>query len=114
MSRPTIKEMRTRDAVKLAERLTKDPTPEEITEAVKTMRKFYRFAAAYYSAFTVNNMRSTSEAEKEAADAKSERAYKRAAEALKRYNLRISCPGLYPIIEDAETRINFTYGHYYT
>ena len=112
MKNPSIKESRERDAVRLAERQNENPTPEQIEEARRTMTKYYRFVAAYQRSFYTEQSRTASEAEKAAADDKSERAHKRAAEALKNYRLRISCPGLYPIIEE-ENGINFTYGYFY-
>ena len=108
----TIKEMREKDVLRLAERQNQNPTPEAIEEARHTMRLFYRFAAAYYSSFMIDNDRRSSQAAKDAAEAKEEKAHKRAAEALAKYDLRISCPGLYPIIEETNGA-NFTYGHYY-
>ena len=112
MRQPTIKEMRTRDALRLAERLTADPTPEEIEAANKAMRKFYIFAAAYQRSFYTEQNRNASEAEKAAADDKSDKAYKRAAEALKPYKLKIALPGLFPIIEEMNGA-HWTMGHYY-
>lgn len=96
----TIAELRKKDVLKLAERLNPEPTPEEIEAAEKTMRAFYRFAAAYLRSFYTEQSRTATQAEKEAADAKSERAYKRASAALEKYNLVIALPGLYPIIDE--------------
>ena len=107
-----IKAMREKDARRLAERLTADPTLEEIEAASKAMRKFYIFAAAYQRSFYTEQSRTASEAEKAAADEKSVKAYRKAAEALKAYKLKISLPGLYPIIEETNGA-NFTYGHFY-
>lgn len=109
----TIKELREKDVLRLAERLTAEPTAEDLETARKTMRKFYRFVAAYQNSFYTEQSRTASQAMKDEADRKSENAYRRAADALKVYGLKMSLPGLYPIIEDAETRINFTYGHFY-
>lgn len=108
----TIAEMRKKDVLKLAERLNPEPTPEEIKAAEKTMRAFYRFAAAYLRSFYTEQSRTATQAEKEAADAKSERAYKRAAAALEKYNLIISLPGLYPII-DEKSGASWSMGHWY-
>lgn len=108
----TIAEMRKKDVARLAKRLNQEPTPEEIEAAAKTMRAFYRFAAAYSASFYTEQSRTATQAAKEAADAKSERAYKRAAAALAKYNLYISLPGLYPII-DEKSGANFTMGHWY-
>lgn len=107
----SIKELRERDAARLAARID-EPTPEQIKEAEHVLRLFYRFAAAYSNSFYVEQDRNASEAEKAAADEKSEKAYKRAADALKPYKLKIACPGLYPIIEEL-TGAHFTMGHYY-
>lgn len=113
----TIKQMRERDADRLAQKINPNPTPAEINRdrdaARHALRLFYRFAAAYSNSFYISQNRNASEAEKAAADEKSEKAYKRASEALKPYGVKISCPGLYPIIEN-DDRTNFTYGHYYT
>ena len=108
----TIKELRAADALKLAERLNPDPTPAEIETATKAMRAYYRFCAAYQASFYTEQSRDASEAEKAAADLKSERAYKRATDALKPYKLKIDVPGLYPIIDNLSGS-NFTYGHFY-
>jgi len=107
-----IKELRAKDARKLAEKLNNEPTPEEIETATKALRAFYRFAAAYLASFYTEQSRTASAADKVRADEKSERAYKRAAGLLKPYGVRINCPGLYPIIDNANGT-NFTYGHYY-
>lgn len=111
-----IHQLRERDADKLAQRLNPNPTPAEINKdrdaARHALRLFYRFAAAYSNSFYTSQDSNASEAEKAAADAKSEKAYKRASEALKPYGVKISCPGLYPIIEDLNG-VNFSYGHYY-
>lgn len=108
----TVKEMRQKDAARLAARLNQNPTPEQIEEATKAMRAFYRFAAAYLNSFYTEQSRTATKEAKEAADAKSERAYKRAAAALAKYDLYISLPGLYPII-DEKSGANFTMGHWY-
>lgn len=108
----TVKELRQRDALRLARRQEDEPTPEQIKEAEHVLRLFYRFAAAYSNSFYVEQNRNASEAEKAAADEKSEKAYKRASEALKPYGVKISCPGLYPILEDFNG-VNFSYGHFY-
>jgi len=60
----------------------------------------------------LDNDRRASQAARDAAEAREEQTHKRAKEALAKYNLRISCPGLYPIIDEANGA-NFTYGHYY-
>lgn len=108
----TVKALRERDARRLAERLNPAPTPEETEAARHTMRLFYRFAAAYYNAETLYNMRSATQEQKATAGAKADKAYKRAAEALKAYNLIIDIPGLYPIIDETNGA-NFTLGHWY-
>lgn len=108
----TVQQMRAKDVIKLAERISATPDQEQIDEATHTMNLFYRFAAAYQRSFYTEQSRTASQEEKDEADAKSERAYRRAAEALKNYNLKISLPGLYPIIEETNG-VNFTYGHYY-
>lgn len=108
----TIAAMRKKDVLRLAERLNPAPTPEEIKAAEKTMRAFYRFAAAYLRSFYTEQSRTATQAEKEAADAKSTSAHKRAKQALAKYNLYISLPGLYPII-DERTGANWTMGHWY-
>jgi hypothetical protein len=111
-----IKTLRERDADRLAQRLNPNPTPAEINRdrdaARHALRLFYRFAAAYNNSFYISQNSSASDAEKAAADEKSEKAYKRASEALKPYGVKISCPGLYPIMEDFNG-VNFSYGHYY-
>ena len=108
-----IKELREKDARRLAERINPDPTLEEINEARQAMRKFYFFAAAYMRSFYTEQDRNASQAEKAAADEKSERAYKRATAALKKYNLIIDIPGLYPTIDETNGA-NFTRGYFYT
>lgn len=108
----TIKELRAQDARRLAERLNQAPTAEEIETATKAIRAFYRFAAAYQASFYTEQSRTASEADKARADAKSNRAYKRAADLLKPYGVKISLPGLYPIIEELNG-VNFTYGYFY-
>lgn len=108
----TIKEMRNIDILRLAQRKNENPTPEEMEAARQTMKYFYLFAAAYNRSFYTNQDRNATPEERKKADAKSEKAYKRAAENLKKYSLKISCPGLYPIIEELNG-CNFTYGHYY-
>ena len=108
----TIKEMRNKDILRLAETLTTDPTAAEIEKAAKAMRAFYRFSSAYIASFYTEQSRTATHAQKAEADQKSETAYKKAADLLNIYNMRISCPGLYPIIEH-KNGINFSYGHYY-
>lgn len=108
-----IRECRERDAIRLASRDTKNPDAEQIEKARHALRLFYRFAAAYLKSFYTSQDRNATPAERARADEKSERAYKRAAEALAAYNLKIDCPGLYPIIDET-TGANFTRGHYYT
>lgn len=112
MSSMTIAQLREKDARRLAERITAEPTPEEIETARHTMRLYYRFVAAYQRSFYTEQSREATEAEKNEADRKSDNAHRRAAEALKGYNLKISCPGLYPIIEE-KSGANFTSGHFY-
>lgn len=112
MAKMTIKEMRERDAVKMAQRLSAEPTPAEIEAARHALRLFYKFGAAYLNSFYIDNDRSATERQIAAADAKEDKAYKKAAEALKPYNLKICCPGLYPVIDELNG-CNFTYGHYY-
>ena len=89
----TIKELRNRDAARLAERLNQNPTPAQLEEATKAMRAFYRFSAAYLASFYTEQNRNATQEAKEAADAKSERAYKKAAAALAKYDLYIALPG---------------------
>lgn len=108
----TIKELRAKDAARLAERLNPNPTPDQIEEATKTMRMFYRFAAAYYNEFLTHQESRTPEAIKEEATRKCKAAYKKAAAALAKYDLYISLPGLYPII-DEKSGANWTMGHWY-
>ena len=109
----TIKELREKDAIRLARRLIADPNPEQIEAAKKAMRKFYRFAAANKTSFFVSNDSELySEKAAAAADRKCEKAEKAAAEALKVYGLKISTPGLYPIIEELNGT-NFSNGYYY-
>lgn len=108
----TIKELRNRDAARLAARLNQNPTPAQLEEATKAMRAFYRFAAAYLASFYTEQNRNATQEAKEAADAKSERAYKKAAAALAKYDLYIALPGLYPII-DEKSGANWTMGHWY-
>lgn len=109
----TIKELRRQEAARLAARKNQNPTPADLEAAAHTMRIFYRFAATYLRSFYVSQDRRSSEAARTEADEKSERSFKRAAEALAAYNLKISLPGLYPIIEEANGS-NFSYCHYYT
>ena len=112
----TIAELRRRDVLRLVERRTTDATAAEIEaetkEARHTMTLFYRFVTAYQRSFYTEQDRNATQAEKDRADEKSEKAYKRAAESLKKYDLRISCPGLYPIIDET-SGANFTMGFYY-
>ena len=108
----TIKEMRNKDVLRLAKTLTTDPTAAEIEKAAKAMRAFYRFSAAYLASFYTEQSRTATQAQKAEADNKSEKAYKRAADLLSVYNMRISCPGLYPIIEHTNG-MNFSYGYFY-
>lgn len=112
----TIAELRRRDVLRLVERRTADATAAEIEtetkEARHTMTLFYRFAAAYQRSFYTEQDRNATQAEKDRADEKSEKAYKRAAESLKKYGLKISCPGLYPIIEH-ESGGHWSMGHFY-
>lgn len=107
----TIKELRAADALKLAQRLNPEPTAAEIETATKAMRAFYRYVFAFQAAFYIEMNHGTPE-EVEAAEAKQERAHKRAADALKPYKLKIDHPGLYPIIDEL-SGANFTQGHYY-
>ena len=108
----TIKELRHIEAENLAKRNNPNPTQEEIANALHIMRVFYKFVFAYQAAFYAEQDRNTTQAEQAAADAKSKRAYKRAAAALKPYKLKIAFPGLYPIIEE-ESGEHFTMGFYY-
>ena len=108
----TIKELRLKDVARLARRLNPNPTPEELETAKKTMRMFYRFAAAHYNEFLTHQESRTPEAIKEEAARKCKAAYKRAAAALEKYNLVIDIPGLYPII-DEKSGANWTMGHWY-
>ena len=107
-----IRAAREKDAARLAAIINTNPTPEQIEAARHALRLFYRFAAAYQASFYTEQSRTATQAAKEAADAKSERAYKRAADALKPYRVRVSLPGLYPII-DHENGSNFSIGHFY-
>jgi len=107
----TIKELREKDANKLAERLNPNPAPEEIEKARHTMRLFYIFASAYYKNF-IMQQESKNPAAKAAANERSNKTYKSAAEALKTYGLKIDLPGLYPVIDD-ENGHNFTFGFWY-
>lgn len=108
----SIRELREQDARRLAERLAADPTPAELEAAKKAMRKFYLFAARYQRSFYTSQDREATEAQRRAADQNSENAYRSAKEALAKYRLKISTPGLYPIIEETNGT-NFTYGHWY-
>lgn len=108
----TIKELRLKDVARLAARLNPNPTPDQIEEATKTMRMFYRFAAAYMRESMLYQESRTPEAIKEEATRKCKAAYKRAAAALEKYNLVIDIPGLYPII-DEKSGANWTMGHWY-
>lgn len=108
----SIRELRENDARRLAERLAADPTPAELEAAKHTMRQFYIFAARYQRSFYTEQDREATEAQKRAADQNSENAYRRAAESLAKYRLKISTPGLYPIIEETNGA-NFTYGYWY-
>lgn len=108
----TIKELRIKEAARLAARKNPNPTPADLEAAAHTMRIFYRFASAYLNSFYISNNRNSSPAAVSEADEKSEKAYKRAAEALKAYNIKISLPGLYSILDDSNG-CNFSYCHYY-
>lgn len=108
----SIKELREQDARRLAERLAADPTPAELEEARKTMRSFYRLAAAYQREFYIRQERTATEAEKTAAEEKLARAYQKAKTALAKYNLKICFPGLYPDITE-NNGANFTRGWWY-
>lgn len=107
----TIKELRERDAARLAARID-EPTAENLNNARHAMRLYYLFVAAYQRSFYTEQDRNATQAQKAEADAKSEKTYKRASEALKPYGVRIDCPGLYPIIDDMNGA-NFTHGHFY-
>ena len=107
----TIKELREIDAAKLAAKID-NPTPENLENARHAMRLYYRFVGYYQSAFYTSQNRNATQAQREEADDKSERAYKRASEALKPYGVKICCPGLYPVLDNIDgTR--FTYGYFY-
>lgn len=108
----TIKELRERDAARLAARID-NPTPENLNNARHAMRLYYLFVAAYQRSFYTEQDRNATRAQKDEADAKSEKAHKRALDALKPYGVRITCPGLYPYIEEIGTHRNFTSGHFY-
>ena len=108
----TIKELREKDAARLAAIQNPNPTPAELETARHAMRLYYRFVAAYQRSFYTEQSREATAAEKVAADNKSYKSYERAAEALKPYGLKIEAPGLYPII-DYKNGVNFTYGHFY-
>lgn len=107
----SIKELREQDAARLAARID-NPTSENLNNARHAMRLYYRFAAAYQASFYTSQNRNATPTQREEADAKSERAYKRASDALKPYGVRIDCPGLYPTIDD-ENGANFTRGFWY-
>lgn len=111
----TIKQLRERDADRLAQIENPNPTPAEMRETMEkarhAMRLYYRFVTAYQKSFFTEQEHGTADEIREA-DEKSEKAYIKASEALKPYGLKISTPGLYPII-DYENGCNFTYGHFY-
>lgn len=107
----TIKELREKDAARLAARQNPNPTPEEIETARHAMRLYYIFVSAYQKSFFTEQEHGTPD-EIRQADERSEKTYKSAAEALKPYGVKISTPGLYPIIDDMNGA-NFTYGHFY-
>ena len=107
----TIKELRERDAARLAARID-EPTAENLNNARHAMRLYYLFVAAYQRSFYTAQDRNATQAQKDEADTKSDKTYKRASEALKPYGVRIDCPGLYPIIDDMNGA-NFTHGHFY-
>lgn len=109
----TIKEMRQADALRLAQRVSEEPTTEEVEAATKAMRAFYRFCGAYLAEFYVDQNRASTEAQRKEATDKMERAYKRATDLLKPYGCVIDIPGLNPIIDDINGR-NFTMGHFYS
>jgi len=108
----TIKEMRENDAVKLAEKLNPNPTPEEIEKARHALRLYYRFTGYYQTAFYVSQERTATESQRENADSKSDRAFERAKKALWPYGVEIRCPGLYPCLDNVDGT-SFTYGHFY-
>ena len=108
----TIKELREKDAARLAAIKSQEPTPEEMETARHALRLYYRFVASYQSAFYTSQDRNATQAQRETADEKSEKAYTRASEALKPYGLEIRCPGLYPVI-DYIGGACFTYGYFY-
>lgn len=108
----TIKELRAQDAERIARRNNPNPTPEEIETAKKIMRQFYYFASLYSNNFYINQDRNAKPEEIEESDKKLNKAYKKACENLKKYDLYIALPGLYPIIEE-KNGAHFTMCHYY-
>lgn len=108
----TIKELREKDALRLAQRENPNPTPEQIETARHTMRLYYNFARAYYDSFIINQDSKATQAQKISTEEKAAKRFYKASEALKKYNLCVCCPGLYPIIDDVNGQ-NFTYGHFY-
>ena len=107
----TIHEMREKDAAKLAAKID-NPTPENLENARHALRLYYKFTGYYQAAFYVSQDRNATQAQREKADDKSERAFLRASKALKPYGVVIRCPGLYPCL-DNEDGTSFTYGHFY-
>lgn len=89
-----------------------DNSPTEAEKEAEAMRAFYRFSAAYLASFYTEQSRTATQAQKAEADQKSEKAYKRAVDLLSVYNMRISCPGLYPVIEH-KNGMNFSHGYFY-
>ena len=85
----TIKEMREKDAARLAAILNPEPTPEEIETARHAMRLYYIFVSVYQRSFYTEQEHGTPD-EIRRADERSEKTYKSAAEALKPYGVKIS------------------------
>lgn len=108
----TIKQLREQDAARLAARID-EPTAENLNNARHAMRLYYIFVSASQKAFYIRQEKGTTPAQMDEAETKSEKAYIRASEALKPYGVRITCPGLYPYIEEIGTHRNFTSGHFY-
>ncbi len=108
----TIKQLREKEAERLAARKNANPTQEDLEKARHTMRLFYIFASAYKNSFYTEQNRKATQRQKDEADERSNKTYKKAVDALKAYNLKISLPGLDPIIEETSGQ-NWSYCHYY-
>lgn len=112
----SIKQLREKDADRLAQIENPNPTPAEMRATMEkarhALRLYYRFVAAFQNSFFTSQDREATAEERQKADEKSEKAFLKASEALKPYGLKIDCPGLYPIIDYVDGR-NFTHGHFY-